>query len=105
MKCETGPVSREFAGTAWKIYNGNDGASLVILTAQGNPASPFYFFLKADAGLYKIESEGNGEQRRVMPQVTKYLGFRLPSLRVFWPKQRWLREPHHDAWFLGVPVA
>jgi hypothetical protein len=35
---------------------------MVIVSAQGNPASPFVFFLKPDGGGYKVAGEGNGDK-------------------------------------------
>lgn len=65
MKCETGPVPRTFGGTRWVVYSCDDLASMVVISAQGNPASPFYFFLKPkpDAGNYTITGEGNGDKK------------------------------------------
>jgi hypothetical protein len=62
MKCETGPIRRTFGGSEWLIYSCEDQASMVVVSAQGNPASPFYFFLKSTGGVYQITGEGNGDR-------------------------------------------
>lgn len=62
MKCETGPVTKIFGGTSWIVYSCDDQASLVVVTAQGNPASPFFFMLKPNGGTYTISGEGNGSR-------------------------------------------
>jgi hypothetical protein len=63
LKCETGPIHRTFGGTEWMVYSCNDQASMVVASAPGNPALPFYFFLKPEAGTYQISGEGAGDQR------------------------------------------
>lgn len=63
MRCETGPVTRAFGGTEWIVYSCDDEASLVVISAQGNPASPFIFYLRPGAESYSISSEGNGDRR------------------------------------------
>ncbi|MGB7654961.1 MAG: hypothetical protein WBL74_05725 [Novosphingobium sp.] len=62
MKCETGPVQRKFGGTNWVVYSCDDGHSMVVISASGNPASPFYFVLTPQDGTYKIYGEGNGSK-------------------------------------------
>lgn len=62
MKCETGPIRRTFGGTQWIVYSCNDHASMVVVSAPGNPASPFVFFLKPIGGSYTVSGEGNGDK-------------------------------------------
>ena len=62
MKCETGPVQRQFGGTDWLVYSCDDGHSMVVISSPGNPASPFYFVLTSREGTYKIYGEGNGSK-------------------------------------------
>jgi hypothetical protein len=63
MKCETGPARRTFGGTQWIVYSCDDHTSMVVVSAEGNPASPFYFFLKPNGGTYTVSGEGNGEKK------------------------------------------
>lgn len=62
LKCDVGPVSRTFGGSEWMVYSCDDGASMVAVTAAGNPASPFIFILMSGDDGYKIMGEGNGDQ-------------------------------------------
>ncbi|HEU4961906.1 MAG TPA: hypothetical protein VFT56_16080 [Sphingomonas sp.] len=62
MKCEVGPAHRTLGGTQWIVYSCDDQASMVVVSAQGNPASPFYFFLKPAGGAYSVSGEGNGNK-------------------------------------------
>lgn len=62
MKCETGPVYRQYGGTDWTVYSCNDDRSLVVISRAGNPAAPFYFFLTPKSGIYFIHGEGNGSK-------------------------------------------
>ena len=63
MKCEIGPAQRTFGGTQWIVYSCDDQASMVVVSAQGNPASPFFFFLKPAGGTYTVSGEGNGDKK------------------------------------------
>ena len=63
MQCNVGPVARELGGSNWTVLSCSDGRSMVVVSAQGNPAGPFVFFLKPrpDGG-YAISGEGNGDK-------------------------------------------
>ena len=62
MKCEAGPLNRTFGGTEWLVYGCDDGSSMVVVSAPGNPAMPFYFFIRPEAGTYRIDGEGSGDK-------------------------------------------
>jgi hypothetical protein len=36
---------------------------MVVISVTGNPASPFYFFLKPTGSGYIIRGEGNGDEQ------------------------------------------
>ena len=61
MKCELGPASRNFGGSAWLVYGCEDMHSVVAVTASG-PAFPFYFMLHYKDGAYRIYGEGTGHK-------------------------------------------
>ena len=62
LKCETGPVYRQFGGTDWTVYSCDDQQSMVVISRAGNPASPFFFMLTPKSGKYAIYGEGNGSK-------------------------------------------
>jgi hypothetical protein len=62
MKCETGPLSKSYGGAAWLVYGCNDHRSLVIVSAPGNPATPFYFLFHPQGNGYQLEGEGTGRK-------------------------------------------
>ncbi|CAN5553362.1 hypothetical protein BH09PSE4_BH09PSE4_17700 [soil metagenome] len=62
MKCETGPIDRQFGGTDWIVYACDDGGSVVIVSKAGNPASPFYFVASPKDGSYVLNGEGTGSK-------------------------------------------
>src|SRR5437868_1067158 len=37
LNCKAGPVLKTFGGTQWNVYGCDDNASVVIITAPGNP--------------------------------------------------------------------
>ena len=63
IRCETGPVLRRYGGTNWIVYSCQDGASMVVLAYEGNPAAPFAFFLSPKDGGYAVEGEGTGDRK------------------------------------------
>jgi hypothetical protein len=62
LDCKVGPVARQYGGTGWLVYSCSDTKSFVVVTADGSPATPFYFFfLHSDKG-YQLRGEGNGNK-------------------------------------------
>jgi hypothetical protein len=61
LVCDRGPAAnRSFGGTSWDLYGCNDDRSVAIVTAQGNPALPFYFLFTERNGQYTLSGEGTG---------------------------------------------
>jgi len=62
FKCTIGPVTKTYGQTQWLVYSCNDDKTLVIVSAPGNPATPFYFtLLPTDAG-HRLFGEGTGKK-------------------------------------------
>jgi hypothetical protein len=62
LKCETGPLRKEYGKTQWLVYACDDKHSLVLVSAEGNPASPFYFMFVWKDGAYVLHGEGMGKK-------------------------------------------
>jgi hypothetical protein len=62
LKCEAGPVVRSYGATDWNVYGCADNRSLVFVTAEESPATPFYFLLSAKDGSYRLTGEGTGNK-------------------------------------------
>lgn len=62
LECRMGPLEKRFGGQPWLVYSCSDKASLVLASAPGNPASPFYFLVKPDGDGLAISGEGNGSK-------------------------------------------
>ena len=62
MACDIGPVKKTFGGTPWLVYGCSDGKSVVVITAEGSPAMPFYFLFSPHAGSYRLNGEGTGNK-------------------------------------------
>jgi hypothetical protein len=60
FKCETGPISRTYGGMPWYIYSCNDGLSITIVSAPGNPAAPSYFVVTPQDDRYHLYDERTG---------------------------------------------
>jgi hypothetical protein len=62
FECNIGPVTKTYGQTQWLVYSCNDDKTLVVVSAPGNPATPFYFtFLPTDAG-HRLFAEGTGKK-------------------------------------------
>ena len=62
MQCDVGPVARNVGGAEWNVLSCSDGRSLVFVTANGNPAMPFYFMVQRGEESPKIVGEGSGSK-------------------------------------------
>jgi hypothetical protein len=60
LKCDIGPATRTFGGAAWLVYSCNDPSTVIVVSAPGSPAAPFYFSLSLENGSYRIRGEGTG---------------------------------------------
>jgi hypothetical protein len=83
LKCEIGPVQKTYGSTQWLIYSCQDSRSLVIITAPGNPAMPFYFLLHPSDDGYRIEGEGTGNKDitdRVLAELQRLSASEIAAL-------------------------
>lgn len=62
LKCERGPINRMFGGAEWLVYGCADGRSIVVVSAPGSPAFPFYFMVFAGTNGYEVVGEGTGRK-------------------------------------------
>jgi hypothetical protein len=62
MQCLLGPLAGTFGGGPWLVYACDDGRSVVVVTEQHNPASPFYFLVSPGGGAHRVAGEGSGNK-------------------------------------------
>jgi hypothetical protein len=67
LSCETGPVVKTFGMTSWLVFSCDDGRSVVIVSAPGNPAMPFVFTLSPAGAGYRLSGEGTGRREATKP--------------------------------------
>jgi hypothetical protein len=60
LQCDIGPITKEFGSVPWLLYSCDDGKSLVVVSAPGSPAAPFYFFFSPEGRGYHLRGEGTG---------------------------------------------
>ena len=63
LKCNIGPVTKTYGGSKWLVYSCDDNRSLIIVSAPGNPATPFYFTVRPGANGFDIHGEGTGDKK------------------------------------------
>lgn len=62
MECNVGPIEKEFGGTKWVVYACSGQESMLVVSAPGNPAMPFFFSVFLEGGEYIVTGEGNGDR-------------------------------------------
>lgn len=62
LSCDVGPISRNFGGSDWIVYSCDDKNTFVVVSAEGNPAAPFYFISTIKDNSRTLQGEGSGEK-------------------------------------------
>jgi hypothetical protein len=62
LKCDIGPVNKTYGESQWLVYSCDDNKSVVIVSAPGNPAEPFYFTVLTHKDQYQVSGEGLDKQ-------------------------------------------
>jgi hypothetical protein len=62
LECNIGPISKTFGNSRWRIYSCSDGQSIVVVSAPGSSAGPFYFMFQATASGHHLIGEGTGNK-------------------------------------------
>lgn len=63
LACEMGPLQKTYGGTEWVVYSCSDDHTVVIHSAAGNPAMPFYFIFFQQDGRLRLQGEGTGDKK------------------------------------------
>jgi len=62
FRCNIGPIAKTYGEAQWLVYRCNDDKTVLIVSAPGNPATPYYFtLLPTDAG-HRLFGEGTGKK-------------------------------------------
>ncbi|TXK59073.1 hypothetical protein [Alkalisalibacterium limincola] len=68
LNCQAGPIEKSYGGGSWLVYACDDNRSAVVVSAQDNPATPFYFILYVSPdGEIRLYGEGNGARSATQP--------------------------------------
>jgi hypothetical protein len=62
LNCDIGPISKSYGKTQWYVYSCDDNRSVVVVSAPGNPATPFYFMFSPNESGYRLVGEGTGRK-------------------------------------------
>jgi hypothetical protein len=62
LNCALGPAAKTFGGSQWLVYACDDNHSVVVVSAPGSPAMPFFFMFSFGNGRYRLQGEGTGEK-------------------------------------------
>jgi hypothetical protein len=76
LQCDVGPINQTYGAAAWLVYSCRDGKSVVIVSAPGSSAMPFYFMFSAEGPTYRLVGEGTGSK-----EITDRVLAELKALR------------------------
>ena len=62
LDCSAGPLTKAYGGAPWLVYACSDNETVVMMSAPGSPAMPFYFSLFKKDGKYVVSGEGTGSR-------------------------------------------
>jgi len=62
LQCDIGPATKSFGKTQWRVFSCNDHRTVVIVSAPGNPAMPYYFIFSPRNDGYHLSGEGNARK-------------------------------------------
>ena len=62
LNCNVGPANKTYGGTTWYVYACDDQHSIVVVSAPGSAAMPFYFMFAFKDGKYRLVGEGTGNK-------------------------------------------
>jgi hypothetical protein len=60
LTCDIGPLNKTYGKSPWLVYSCNDGQTVVVVSAPGNPAMPFSFTLAIGNHGLQVTGEGKG---------------------------------------------
>ena len=62
LKCDMGPLRKTYGATDWLVFSCVDNRTLLIVSAPGNPATPFYFVFTPHGKGHQLSAEGTGRK-------------------------------------------
>jgi hypothetical protein len=62
LQCNIGPITKVYGSAPWLVYSCNDAKSVVLISAPGSAASPFYFIFSPEGSGYHLRGEGTGSK-------------------------------------------
>jgi hypothetical protein len=81
LNCEVGPLPRTYGQTEWLVYACSDARSVAIVSAEGNPAFPFYFvFYVKESGEMNLHGEGTGKKAASQAAFDEIKDFTLADI-------------------------
>jgi hypothetical protein len=62
VRCTAGPLPAWFGALPWLAYACDDGRSVALVSAPGNPAAPFTFVVRPTPERVRVQGEGSGDR-------------------------------------------
>ena len=62
VSCKAGPVAASFGALPWLAFACDDGRSVALAAAPGNPAAPFTFVVRPSPTGVRVQGDGAGDR-------------------------------------------
>jgi hypothetical protein len=62
VTCGTGPAEKTIGMAPWFVFACDDGRSIGLGTAPGNPADPFFFLVRPSTAGVRVQGDGAGDR-------------------------------------------
>lgn len=62
VACAAGPIAIEFGALPWLAFACDDGRSIALVSAPGNPAAPFSFVVRPGEHGVRVQGDGTGDR-------------------------------------------
>jgi hypothetical protein len=62
VSCSAGPVGATVGEIEWLAYACDDGRSVALIAAPGNPAAPFHFLVRPMPERVRVQGDGEGDR-------------------------------------------
>jgi hypothetical protein len=97
LNCDVGPVTKAFGGTSWLVYSCHDDRNVVVVTAPGNPAMPFYFSVSLVKDEVQLHGEGTGRKDLTDAAYKDIAGLREQDIAALITETRTVAPPNRNA--------
>src|SRR5687768_11847036 len=80
VHCTAGPLPASFGALPWLLYACDDGRSVALVSAPGNPAAPFTFVVRPSDHGVRVQGDGAGDRGATAPAFAELMALDADAL-------------------------